>query len=177
MAQPGRALGSGPRGRWFKSSRPDFILTAIIAVCGGSAVSPEVYQTARQVGGEVASAGAILVTGGLGGVMEAASQGAKEKGGTVIGILPGTERRDANPYVDIPIVTGLGDGRNLLIVQTAEAVIALPGEYGTLSEIALALKIGRPVVSLGSWEVSKDIIKAQTAKEAVKLALKKISNQ
>jgi hypothetical protein len=124
------------------------------------------------VGQKIASAGAILVNGGLGGVMEAASQGAKEKGGTVIGILPGTDRRKANPYVDFPIVTGLGDGRNLLIVRTADAVIALPGEYGTLSEIALALKIGRPVVSLGSWEVSKDIIKAKTPEEAVELALK-----
>ncbi len=115
-----------------------------------------------------------MVTGGLGGVMEAASQGAKEKGGTVIGILPGTEREEANRYVDIPIVTGMGDGRNLLIVQTAQAVIALPGEYGTLSEIALALKVGRPVISLGSWEVSADVIKAKTPEEAVRLALKSI---
>lgn len=146
-------------------------MKTIIAVVGGSTASPEVYQTAREVGGEIAAAGAILVTGGLGGVMEAASQGAKEKGGTVIGILPGFSRKDANPYVDIPIVTGLGDGRNMVIVQTARAVIAFPGEYGTLSEIALALKIGRPVVSLGSWEISPDIVQAKTAKEAVEAAL------
>lgn len=143
----------------------------IIAVVGGSTATPEVCQAARKVGEAIASAGAILVTGGLGGVMEAASQGAKEKGGTVIGILPGFSRKDANPYVDIPIITGLGDGRNMLIVQTAQAVIAFPGEYGTLSEIALALKIGRPVVSLGSWEVSPDIVKAKTAKEAVEAAV------
>ena len=141
---------------------------------GGSTASAEVYETAREVGAEIAAAGAVLVTGGLGGVMEAASQGAKEKGGMVIGILPGFSRKDANPYVDIPIVTGLGDGRNMLIVQTAQAVIALPGEYGTLSEIALALKIGRPVVSLGNWDVSPDIIKAKTAKETVKKALEAI---
>ncbi len=146
----------------------------IIAVVGGSTVSTEVYKTAREVGQAVAAAGAILVTGGLGGVMQAASQGAKEKGGMVIGILPGFSRSEANPYVDIPIVTGLGDGRNMLIVQTAEALIALPGEYGTLSEIALALKISRPVVSLGSWEVSSNIIKAETAQEAVERATKMI---
>ncbi|MCI0595209.1 MAG: TIGR00725 family protein [candidate division Zixibacteria bacterium] len=144
----------------------------MIAVVGGSSASAEVYQTAREVGRLVAQAGAVLVSGGLGGVMEAASQGAKEEGGTVIGILPGFFRNEANPYVDIPIVTGLGDGRNMLVVQTAEAVIALPGEYGTLSEIALALKIGRPVISLGGWEISPDIIKAKSAKEAMEKALK-----
>ena len=148
----------------------------IIAVVGGSTASTEVYRTAREVGAEIAAAGAILVAGGLGGVMEAASQGAKEKGGMVIGILPGFSRKDANPHVDIPIVTGLGDGRNMLVVQTAQAVIALPGEFGTLSEIALALKIGRPVVSLGSWDVSPDIIKVKTAKEAVKKALESIDS-
>ena len=136
--------------------------------------SPEVYQAAREVGGEIAAAGAILVSGGLGGVMEAASRGAKERGGVVVGILPGFSPSDANPYLDIPIVTGLGDGRNMLIVQTAQALIALPGEYGTLSEIAFALKVGKPVVSLGSWEISADIIKAKTPKEAVGTALRKI---
>jgi uncharacterized protein (TIGR00725 family) len=146
-------------------------LKPLLAVVGGSIVSAEVYQTAREVGRHIAEAGAMLVTGGLGGVMEAASQGAKEAGGTVIGILPGFSRQEANPYVDVPIVTGLGDGRNILIVQTAQAVIALPGEYGTLSEIALALKIGRPVISLRSWEISPDIIKVQTAKEAVERGL------
>ena len=95
----------------------------------------------------------------------------------VIGILPGFSRQDANPYVDIPIVTGLGDGRNMLIVQTAQAIIALPGKYGTLSEIALALKIGRPVVSLGSWEISSDILKAQTPREAVEKAMKMIDSR
>ncbi|HXF49254.1 MAG TPA: TIGR00725 family protein [Verrucomicrobiae bacterium] len=148
----------------------------ILAVVGGSTVSAEVYQTAREVGRCIAEAGAMLVTGGLGGVMEAASQGAKEAGGTVIGILPGFSRKEANPFVDIPIVTDLGDGRNILIVQTAQAVIALPGEYGTLSEIALALKIGRPVISLRSWEISPDIIKAQTAKEAVEKAMNRINS-
>ena len=146
----------------------------IIAVVGGSTFFSEVYTIACEVGREIASVGAVLLTGGLYGVMEAASKGAKEKGGMVIGILPGFSRADANPYVDFPIITGLGDGRNMLIVQTAQAVIALPGEYGTLSEMALALKIGRSVVSLGSWEISPDIIKAQSAAEAVEKALKVI---
>lgn len=141
---------------------------------GGLRASPEVYQAAREVGGEIAAAGAILVSGGLGGVMEAASRGAKERGGVVVGILPGFSSSDANAYVDIPIVTGLGDGRNMLIVQTAQALIALPGEFGTLSEIALALKVGKPVVSLGSWEISADIIIAKTPKEAVETAMKAI---
>jgi hypothetical protein len=128
------------------------------------------------VGRLIAASGAILVTGGLGGIMEAASQGAREKGGTVVGILPGFSPKEANPHVDIPIVTGLGDGRNMLIVQTAQAVIALPGEYGTLSEIALALKIGRPVISLESWEISPAIVKAQTAEEAVQKVMQIINS-
>jgi uncharacterized protein (TIGR00725 family) len=109
--------------------------------------------------------------------MEAACQGAKEAGGTTVGILPGTERQEANPYVDLPVVTGLGEARNAIVVRTADAVIAVSGGYGTLSEIGLALKMGRPVVGLDTWELcrggqsTQDIARAATPAEAVDLAL------
>ncbi|RMF87066.1 MAG: TIGR00725 family protein, partial [Nitrospinota bacterium] len=118
----------------------------------------------------IAIRGAILVCGGLGGVMEAAARGAREGGGLTVGILPGCEATEANPYIDIPIVTGMSHARNLLIVRTAEVVIALPGEYGTLSEIALALKIGRPVVGLHTWSLDQAILQVSTPQEAVEKA-------
>jgi uncharacterized protein (TIGR00725 family) len=107
----------------------------------------------------------------MGGVMEAASKGAKEQGGVTIGILPGTDRSQTNSYIDFPIVTGLGEGRNLLVVRNSDVLIAFPGEFGTLSEIAFALKLGKPVVGLSTWNVSGEIIKARSAQEAVSLAL------
>jgi len=119
----------------------------------------------------------VLVCGGLGGVMEAACRGAKSAGGLTVGILPGVSRRDANPHVDVPVVTGMGEARNVLVVQSAQAVIAVSGEYGTLSEIAHALKIGIPVVGLSTWRLTKDgqereaIIRAVTPQEAVDKAL------
>ena len=109
--------------------------------------------------------------------MEAACQGAKEAGGTTVGILPGNDQHEANPYVDIPIATGLGEARNAIVVRTAEAVVAVGGGYGTLSEIGLALKMGRPVVGLGTWELHRDgslegaVVRAVTPTEAVELAL------
>ena len=109
--------------------------------------------SAEQVGRELASRGVVLVCGGLGGVMEAACRGAKEAGGTTVGILPGTDRSAANPFVDVAIATGLGEGRNALVVRAADAVIAIGGGYGTLSEIALALKAEKRVVGLGTWEI------------------------
>ncbi len=126
-----------------------------IAVVGAGVCSEEIAQLAREVGRHLARAGALLVCGGLGGVMEAACHGAWEEGGLTIGILPGTSRDSANPFVHVPIATGLGEVRNALIVRTADAVIAIDGEFGTLSEIALALKIGRPVVGIGTWELLK----------------------
>jgi uncharacterized protein (TIGR00725 family) len=95
----------------------------------------------------------VVVCGGLGGVMEAACRGAREAGGLTVGILPGLDRSAANPYVEVALPTGLGEGRNLLVVRAADALIAVGGGYGTLSEIALALKAGKPVVGLGSWEI------------------------
>jgi uncharacterized protein (TIGR00725 family) len=109
--------------------------------------------------------------------MAAACQGAKAEGGTTLGILPGTDRREANPYVDLAIVTGLGEARNALVVRTADAVVAVSGGYGTLSEIGLALKMERPVVGLGTWELRQDgqpvdaVLQAATPAQAVELAL------
>ncbi len=103
--------------------------------------------------------------------MEAASRGAKSKGGITVGLLPGIGKADANPYVDYPIVTGLGEGRNLLVVRNSDVLIAFPGEFGTLSEIAFALKLGKPVVGLSTWDVSDKIVQTKNPKEAVDLAL------
>jgi uncharacterized protein (TIGR00725 family) len=148
--------------------------TIYIGVIGGGGCSDEVYRLAEEVGEKVAEAGAVLVCGGLGGVMEAASKGAKKANGVTIGILPGTDKYQANPYIDYPIVTGLGEARNSLVVRNSDAVIALPGEFGTLSEIAFALKSGKPVVGITTWDVSEKIIQAKNPKEAVETAVKLI---
>ncbi len=113
-------------------------------------------DAARIVGAVIARAGAVLVTGGLGGVMRAAACGAREAGGLTIGIIPSDRAEDANPYIAIPIVTDLGHARNVILVHTAEALVAIGGSYGTLSEIALALKIGVPVGALGSWDCARE---------------------
>jgi uncharacterized protein (TIGR00725 family) len=141
-----------------------------IAVIGGSRAGRPALEAALEVGRLIARAGAILVCGGLGGVMEAASRGAREEGGLVVGILPGTAPADANPYVDLPVATGLGYTRNALVIMNADAVIAIDGEYGTLSEIAYGKIHGRKVVGLGSWEV-KGVEAAATPEEAVRKAL------
>ncbi len=126
----------------------------MVAVIGSASCDGRVAARAEAVGREIARRGALLVCGGRGGVMEAACRGARAEGGTTIGILPGTDKGEANPYVDLPIVTGLGEARNAIVVRTADAVIAVSGGYGTLSEIGLALKMGRPVVGLGTWALS-----------------------
>lgn len=141
-----------------------------IAVIGGSRAGRPALETAVEVGRLVARAGAVLVCGGLGGVMEAASRGAREAGGLVIGILPGTDPADANLSVDVPVATGLGYTRNSLVVMNADAVIAIDGEYGTLSEIAYGKIHGKKVVGLGSWEV-KGVEAAGTPEEAVRKTL------
>jgi uncharacterized protein (TIGR00725 family) len=141
----------------------------LIAVVGsGHEADPEILSRARQVGEFLADSGFVLVTGGLGGVMEAASAGAKSKSGIVLGILPGQSGDDANAHVDIAIATGLRDARNTVIATAADALIAVSGEYGTLSEIALALKLGKPVVTLHSqWHMIEGTIRAKTPREAV----------
>ena len=128
---------------------------ARIAVCGAGECDAATYERARHVGRLLGAAGAVLLCGGLGGVMEAACRGAQEAGGLTVGLLPGSEAGAANPYVDLPIATGLGPARNVVLVLAAEAVIAIAGEAGTLSEIALALKAGRPVVGLGTWRLER----------------------
>jgi uncharacterized protein (TIGR00725 family) len=115
--------------------------------CGGST-----YQAAQSLGYEIGKKGWILVCGGLGGVMEAAAKGCTEAGGITLGILPGSERNSANPYIRIALPTALGEGRNLLVVRTSDVLVSIAGSYGTLSEIALALKIGKPVIGLETWE-------------------------
>lgn len=124
-----------------------------VAVVGASDATDTECRTAYEVGAGLAVRGVIVVTGGLGGVMQAASRGAAENGGTTVGILPGHDRSDANRWVQIGIPTGLGELRNGLIVRTVDALIAVGGAYGTLSEIALALRAGKPVFGLGTWEI------------------------
>jgi len=150
-----------------------------IAVVGESHSSPEVMKLAEEVGAEIAKAGAVLVNGGLRGVMEASSKGAKSAGGTTIGILPGSKREEANPYTDYPIVTGIGYARNKLVVKSGHVVIAVGGLYGTLSEIAFALGYEIPVVGIKTWQmihhsgqIDKKIHYANTPKEAVEIAMK-----
>lgn len=126
----------------------------IIAVVGPGHPGPG-DAAAEQVGRGLAEAGATVVCGGLGGVMEAACRGARTAGGTTLGILPGTDRTVANPHVSIAIPSGLGEARNTLVVRAAQAVIAVGGAYGTLSEIAFALKTGVPVVGLGTWRLTR----------------------
>ena len=125
-----------------------------IAVIGGSSPSAKAKRHAREVGRLLAKEGAILVCGGLGGVMGEACRGAREEGGVTVGILPGTDPREANPNILIPISTGMGYGRNIIVVRSGRAVIAIEGAYGTLSEIAHALGDGIPVVGLDTWEFS-----------------------
>ena len=127
--------------------------TPYVAVVGPGEASPDELHTAEEVGAGLAAAGVVVVTGGLGGVMEAASRGARSRRGRTLGILPGDDRDAANGWVEIAVPTGMGELRNGLVVRAADAVVALGGGYGTLSEIALALKLGRPVVGLGTWEV------------------------
>jgi len=127
----------------------------LIAVIGGSNASKQEIKAAEAVGRELAKRGAILVCGGLGGVMEAACRGAISEGGLTVGILPGESHRDANKYVQIPIITGMGYARNVAVVKSAQAVIAISGSYGTLSEIGHALQSGIPVIGLNTWSLSK----------------------
>lgn len=147
----------------------------IIGVSGGSVITEDFIALAIEVGREIAKNGAILVCGGLTGVMEYAAKGAKAEGGITIGILPGDQASSANPYIDIPIVTGMGTARNIILVKTSECIIAIDGKYGTLSEVALALSFNIPVIGLKTWDIDKRVIKAKTPKEAVRLALKCIS--
>jgi uncharacterized protein (TIGR00725 family) len=148
-----------------------------ISVIGASEGKPEILRDAEAVGRGIAEAGAVLICGGLTGVMEAASKGASEAGGTVVGVLPTLSPADANHYVSHAVATGIGHARNLAVVASGEAVIAVGGEWGTLSEISYARKLGRPVVAIQSWILRNragtdlGIIEAETPEQAVKAAL------
>ena len=141
-----------------------------MAVVGAGDASPELQAVAEAVGREVARRGGVVVSGGLGGVMAGACRGARDAGGMTLGILPGLDRSEANPHVEVALATGLGEARNALVVRAADALVAVGGGYGTLSEIALALKGGKRVVGIGSWEID-GMVGAESAEEAVAAAL------
>lgn len=148
-----------------------------VAVVGSGEASGELLSLAEEVGHELGSRGAVIVCGGLGGVMEAACRGARTGGGTTVGVLPDSDRRRVNEHVDVALATGLGEARNAIVAAAADVVIAVGGAYGTLSEIALALVAGKPVVGLRTWELGREgrpderILRAGSAAEAVALAL------
>jgi uncharacterized protein (TIGR00725 family) len=145
-----------------------------ISVIGaGGTIAPDLAGRAEEVGRLLAEHGAVLVCGGLGGVMEAAARGARDAGGVTVGILPGESRGGANPWIDYAVVTGIGHARNLAVVASGDAAIAVGGEWGTLAEIGLARKLGRPVVILepGHAVEGDGIVRAQTPGEAVEKAL------
>jgi uncharacterized protein (TIGR00725 family) len=154
-----------------------------VGVIGGRQCSKKEAKLAEEVGRQLAKRGAVLVCGGLGGIMTAACKGASAEGGITVGIIPGNDRQTANPYVQIPIVTGLGEARNVIVVKSAQAVIAVGGSYGTLSEISYALRNGIPVIGLNTWSLAqngrqdKSIIEAKSPAEAVAKALDSITTQ
>ena len=141
-----------------------------VAVCGASEATPTQLDAAREVGRLLAESGATIINGGMGGVSGAASEGAARAGGVVVGILPDTDREGANPYLTISLPTGMGQARNVLIVTAAESVIAIGEGWGTLSEIAIARRLGRSLTALDSWSV-KGLDAVKTPEEAVKRAL------
>jgi uncharacterized protein (TIGR00725 family) len=149
-----------------------------IGVIGEGTCSEETARVAYEVGRKIAEKGAVLFCGGRGGVMEAAAKGAKSAGGLTVGILPGTSRNEANPYIDIAIVTGMGEARNVVLVRSCQVLIAVEGMYGTLSEIAFACKFGIPVIGLNTWQIDRrgliqsPVILSKTPEEAVEMALK-----
>jgi uncharacterized protein (TIGR00725 family) len=149
----------------------------MVGIIGERDASPENILRAYTVGHLLAERGFALICGGLGGVMEAACHGACDAGGLTLGILPGIDAAEANPYVQIAIVTGLNEARNLLIVRSAQALVAIGGEYGTLSEMAFALKMNKPVIALHSWQPERPGVShptfhtAQTPEEAIELLL------
>ena len=148
-----------------------------ISIVGEAGPTPEIAALAEEVGAELARRGITLVCGGGRGIMEAACRGAKSEGGTTVGVLPGSDPSAANDWVDIPIPTGLGQGRNVIVARSGQAVIAIGGRYGTLSEIGHALKAGIPVIGLRTWTLSKNgsidpaIDEAADAKDAVDKAV------
>jgi uncharacterized protein (TIGR00725 family) len=148
------------------------VRAAVLSVIGAGDAPSAVCAAARELGREIASRGAVLINGARGGVMRAAAQGAREAGGHTVGVLPGYDRRDANEFIEFAVATGMGEARNAIIVASSDAVIALPGEGGTLAEIGFAKKFRRPVVALDCWPEIDGLHRAQSAREAVELALR-----
>ncbi|MCL4872553.1 TIGR00725 family protein [bacterium] len=144
----------------------------VIGVIGCGLEDEALNALAEETGALVAEAGCVLVNGGLGGVMRASARGCRSRGGISIGMLPGLDPKEANEYIDIPIPTGMGEMRNALIIRAASALIAIGGGYGTLSEMALALKSGKPVIGIKTWDISAEVMKTESPVEAVRLALK-----
>ncbi len=142
-----------------------------LAVVGAGAADATAYDLALRVGRAAARAGAVVVCGGLGGVMEAACRGAREAGGRTVAVIPGPDPAAANPWAEVVVATGLGHARNVVVVQSGDAVVALPGSWGTLSEISLARKCGRPVVAVSAWRHLEGVRVVEDPEEAVGLAV------
>ncbi|HUV30105.1 MAG TPA: TIGR00725 family protein [Acidobacteriota bacterium] len=144
----------------------------VIAVIGASKCSKKLRDMAALVGRYVAENGGVIVCGGMGGIMEGAARGAKEAGGVTIGILPTDNKADANEFIEYIIPTGFGDARNIMVVRSADAVVAFPGKYGTLSEMAFALLAGKPVISVSAWKLGDEITHVEDPIDAAELAMK-----
>ena len=146
-----------------------------VAVVGPGTAEPEEERDAETIGRALATGGAVVVCGGLGGVMAAACRGAHEAGGVTLGLLPGSERSAGNPWLSVAVPTGMGELRNGLVVRAADVVVAVGGGFGTLSEIALALKLGRPVVGLGTWDIAAPVARVHDAEAAARAALEVVT--
>ena len=147
------------------------IMKRVVGVIGAGECDAQIAALAEDVGARLARQGLVVLTGGRGGVMAAASRGARQAGGLTVGILPGQTHEGINPDVEIPILTGLGEARNAVVACASEALVAIAGEYGTLSEMALALKMGRSVIGLRTWPLMKDVIVAENPEQAVQKVL------
>ena len=143
----------------------------VIAIIGAGECSGKLCDMAADIGRYVAENGGVVLCGGLGGIMEGAARGAKEAGGTTIGIIPSENKADANQFIDYVIPTGFGQARNVLVVRAADAIVALPGKFGTLSEMAFALVSGKPIVSVQAWKLGEEIQQFEDPIEAAKIAM------
>ena len=152
-------------------------ITGFIGVIGSGNCSKEIYTLARTLGFEIGKKSWTLVCGGLGGVMEGAARGCREAGGLTVGLLPGLDRGSANPYISVPLTTGLGDGRNLLVVRCSDVIISLAGSYGTLSEMALGLKAGKTVIGLKTWEAIPGVHYAKDCGEVIEMVEKQFRDK
>ena len=144
----------------------------VIAIIGAGKCSKKLRDMAAEAGKYIAENGGVLVCGGMGGIMEGAARGAQEGGGLTLGILPTDNKDDANEFIDVVIPTGFGEARNLMVIRSADAVIAFPGKYGTLTEMAFALHAGKPLISVSAWKLGEEIRHVNSPLEAAELAMK-----